>query len=105
MIKSFRAKGNLEDEIIDYVKVTEFGLSSSDDLYKQPIDKVAKSINDIVDVEGPIHVKEVTNRIKDSCNIKIQISPQKMLQNRPHVILDSGPLLKRPHPESTVFLI
>ena len=27
-------------------------------------------INDIVDIEGPIHVKEVTNRIKDSCNIK-----------------------------------
>ena len=31
---------------------------------------MAKSINDIVDIEGPIHVNEVTKRVKDSCNIK-----------------------------------
>ena len=64
------ARGKMEDRIVNYVQIDDIGLHSSDDLYKQPIDKVSKSINDIVDVEGPIHVKEVTNRIKDSCNIK-----------------------------------
>ena len=63
-------KRKMEDEIIDYVEVDDIGLHSSDDLYKQPIEKVAKSINDIVDIEGPIHVNEVTKRVKDSCNIK-----------------------------------
>ena len=59
-----------EDGIIDYVQATDFGLASQEDLYSRPISKVAESINDIVDIEGPIHVKEVTNRVKDSCNIK-----------------------------------
>ena len=63
-------KRKMEDEIIDYVEVTDLGISSSDELYKQPIEKVAKSISEIVDVEGPIHVNEVTKRVKDSCNIK-----------------------------------
>ena len=63
-------KRKMEDEIIDYVEVTDIGISSSDELYKQPIEKVAKSISEIVDVEGPIHVNEVTKRVKDSCNIK-----------------------------------
>ncbi|WP_407412675.1 DUF3320 domain-containing protein [Methanobrevibacter sp.] len=63
-------KRKLEDNITDYVESSDFGLNSSDDLYKQPIDKVAKSIDEIVAVEGPIHVSEVTKRVKDSCNIK-----------------------------------
>uniref|UniRef100_UPI00388DE2B9 DUF3320 domain-containing protein n=1 Tax=Methanobrevibacter sp. TaxID=66852 RepID=UPI00388DE2B9 len=63
-------KRKMEDEIIDYVEVDDIGINSSDELYKQPIDKVAKSIKEIVDVEGPIHVSEVTKRVKDSCNIK-----------------------------------
>lgn len=45
-------------------------MSSSDDLYKRPSGEVAKSINNIVDIEGPIHVKEVVKRVKDSCGIK-----------------------------------
>ena len=64
------ARGKIEDRIVDYVKIDDIGLHSSDELYKQPIEKVAKSINEIVDIEGPIHVKEVTNRIKNACNIK-----------------------------------
>ena len=68
--KRLPGRGKIEDEITDYVQVTDFGLKSSDDLYKQPIESVAKSINEIVDVEGPIHIKEVTKRIKDGCNIK-----------------------------------
>lgn len=31
---------------------------------------MAKSINSIVAVEGPVHISEVTKRVKDSCNIK-----------------------------------
>ena len=63
-------KKKLEDSIHDYVEASGFGLDSSDDLYKQPIDKVAKSIDEIVAVEGPIHISEVTKRVKESCNIK-----------------------------------
>ena len=68
--KKLPGKVKLEDKIIDYVQVTDIGLSSSEELYKKPIGDVAKSINRIVDVEGPIHINEVTKRVKDSCNIK-----------------------------------
>ena len=60
----------MEDSIFDYVEVTDIGIHSSDELYKKPSSEVAKSINAIVDVEGPIHVSEVIKRVKDSCNIK-----------------------------------
>ena len=63
-------KRKIEDEIVDYVEITDIGLHSSDDLYNQPIGNVAKSVSRIVDVEGPIHVSEVTRRIKDSCEVK-----------------------------------
>ena len=59
-----------EDSIINYVESTDIGLNSSDDLYNQPINKVSDSVKQIVDIEGPIHVSEVTKRIKDSCHIK-----------------------------------
>ena len=68
--KKLPGKRKMEDEIVGYVEADDFGLDSSSDLYNQPINKVAKSINEIVDIEGPIHVKEVTKRVKDSCNIK-----------------------------------
>ena len=63
-------KKKLEDNIVDYVQSSEIGLNSSDDLYKKPIDNVAESVKLIVDIEGPIHISEVTKRIKDSCHIK-----------------------------------
>ena len=63
-------KKSLEDEIIDYVQATDIGLTPQNDLYAQPIPKVAQSIKAIVDIEGPVHIKDVTTRIKDSCNIK-----------------------------------
>ncbi len=63
-------KGKMEDEIVNYVHIDDIGLHSSDELYRQSIDKVAQSINNIVDIEGPIHISEVTKRVKDSCNIK-----------------------------------
>ena len=63
-------KRKLEDEIIDYVQATDIGLTPQNDLYAQPIPKVAQSVKNIVDIEGPIHVKEITSRIKESCNIK-----------------------------------
>ena len=63
-------KGNMEDRIVDYVQADDIGLASQDELYKKPANEVAKSVNYIVDVEGPIHVNEVIRRIKDSCKIK-----------------------------------
>ena len=63
-------KVKIEDKIIDYVEAIDFGLNSQKDIYEQPPSEVAKSINNIVDIEGPIHVKEVVKRVKDSCNIK-----------------------------------
>jgi superfamily I DNA and/or RNA helicase len=63
-------KKKLEDNIVNYVESTDIGLNSSDDLYKKPIGDVADSIKLIVDIEGPIHVSEVTKRVKDSCHIK-----------------------------------
>ena len=63
-------KKKLEDNIFTYVEADEIGLKSSDDLYKKPIENVAGSVKVIVNVEGPIHVSEVTKRIKDSCSIK-----------------------------------
>ena len=63
-------KRKMEDELVDYVQIDDIGLHSSDELYRQSVDNVAKSINSIVDVEGPIHVSEVIKRVKDSCDIK-----------------------------------
>jgi hypothetical protein len=63
-------RGNIEDEIVDYKFASDFGLNSQKDLFEQPIDNVSKSINEIVNTEGPIHVNEVVKRVKDSCNIK-----------------------------------
>ncbi len=68
--KKLPGKKKLEDEIYDYVEATDIGLTSQNELYSQPISAVSKSVVRIVDVEGPIHEKEVTKRIKDSCNIK-----------------------------------
>lgn len=62
-------KRKLEDNIVDYVQSTDIGLSSSDDLYKKPISDVADSVKLIVDTEGPVHVNEVTKRIRDCCHI------------------------------------
>ena len=63
-------KKKLEDNILPYVEASDIGLNSSDDLFKRPIDNVSQSIVNIVDVEGPIHVNDVTKRVKDSCHIK-----------------------------------
>ena len=63
-------KGKPEDEIVDYVQASGIGLTPQNDLYVMPISKVAESIDAIVDIEGPIHIKEVTNRVKDCCGIK-----------------------------------
>ena len=68
--KKLPGKRKMEDEIIDYVQASDIGLTPQNDLYAMPISKVAESIKAIVDIEGPIHIKEVTARVKDSCNIK-----------------------------------
>ncbi|MCR5026786.1 MAG: DUF3320 domain-containing protein [Methanobrevibacter sp.] len=63
-------RGKIEDEIFEYKFASDFGLNSQKDLFDQPIENVSKSITEIVNVEGPIHVNEVVKRVKDSCNIK-----------------------------------
>ena len=63
-------KKKIEDNIVDYVESSDFGLNSQDDLYNQPIDKVAESVKVIVETENPIHINELNKRIKNSCNIK-----------------------------------
>ena len=63
-------RGKVEDEIVDYKFASDFGLNSQEDLYNQPIENVSKSVNEIITVEGPIHINEVIKRIKDSCHIK-----------------------------------
>ena len=63
-------KYRIEDEIFDYKFASDFGLNSQEDLFNQPIDNVSNSINEIVNVEGPVHVNEVVKRVKDSCHIK-----------------------------------
>ena len=68
--KKLPGKKKIDDEITDYVQATDIGLTPQNDLYALPISKVSKSIKAIVDIEGPVHIKEVTTRVKDSCNIK-----------------------------------
>ncbi len=63
-------RGNIEDEIFEYKFASDFGLNSQDDLFNRPIEDVSKSVSEIVNVEGPVHVDEVTKRVKDSCHIK-----------------------------------
>ncbi|WP_407416558.1 DUF3320 domain-containing protein [Methanobrevibacter sp.] len=63
-------RGKIEDEIVDYRFASDFGLNSQDELFSQPIENVSNSINEIVNVEGPIHVNEVIKRVKDNCHIK-----------------------------------
>ena len=68
--KKLPKRGKIEDEIVDYKFASDFGLNSQDELFSQPIENVSNSINEIVNVEGPIHVNEVIKRVKDSCHIK-----------------------------------
>ena len=75
-------RGNIEDEIFEYKFAGDFGLNSPNDLFNQPIEKVSKSISEIVNVEGPIHVDEVTKRVKDSCDIKRAGSKMKKQINK-----------------------
>ena len=78
LINSF-GKTILEDNIVEYVEATDIGLHSSDDLYKKPIETVVVSVKQIVDIEGPIHVKEVTKRIRDSWHLgALRLNKQKV---------------------------
>ena len=63
-------KQTLKDEIVDYQEAQDIGLYSQEDLYDKSEEDVANSINNIVKIEGPVHVSEVVKRVKNSCNIK-----------------------------------
>ena len=88
-------KKKLEDNIVEYVEATDIGLHSSDDLYKKPIETVAVSVKQIVDIEGPIHVKEVTKRIRDSCHInRAGANLKKTVNNAIETAESSGSIIK-----------
>lgn len=63
-------KGKVEDHVYEYKKADDIGLNSSQDLYNKTPEEVSNYINKIVEIEGPIHVDEVINRVKESCDIK-----------------------------------
>ena len=68
--KKLPGKVKLKDEIAEYKQAEDIGLTSQEDLFKKSSEEVAKSIDKIVRIEGPVHVSEVIKRVKDSCNIK-----------------------------------
>ena len=68
--KKLPGKVKLKDEIAEYKQAEDIGLTSQEDLFKKSSEEVAKSIDKIVKIEGPVHVSEVIKRVKDSCNIK-----------------------------------
>ena len=68
--KKLPGKVKLKDEIVEYKQAEDIGLTSKEDLFKKSSEEVAKSIDKIVEVEGPVHISEVIKRVKDSCNIK-----------------------------------
>ncbi len=68
--KKLPGKVKLKDEIVEYKQAEDIGLTSQEDLFKKSSEEVAKSIDKIVEVEGPVHISEVIKRVKDSCNIK-----------------------------------
>ena len=61
---------NVGSEIVDYIKTTNIGIKSQEELYSLPIDKISDAIKIIVNTEAPIHINEVNNRFKENCNIK-----------------------------------
>ena len=68
--KKLPGKVKLKDEIVEYKQAEDIGLTSQEDLFKKSSKEVAKSIDKIVEVEGPVHISEVIKRVKDSCNMK-----------------------------------
>ncbi len=93
--KKLPGKGKLKDEIVEYKQAENIGLESQEDLFKKSSDEVAKSIDKIVEIEGPVHVDEVIKRVKDSCNIKRAGSNLKKAVNRAiDVSEDAGSIIK-----------
>lgn len=61
-------KGKIEDYIFDYVKATNIGFTSSSEVYDNP-DKLSEEIRKIINIESPIHEKDLILRIRESCNL------------------------------------
>ena len=70
MTRNFRETLNLRMKLQSIKQAGDIGLTSQEDLFKKSSEEVAKSIDKIVEVEGPVHISEVIKRVKDSCNIK-----------------------------------
>ena len=88
-------KNKLKDEIVDYVEITDIGLNSSEELYNKPVDEVADSVKVIVDGEGPIHIDELTKRIKLCCNIKrASVNLKKTVNSAIKFAEDKGNIIK-----------
>ncbi|MCL2157517.1 MAG: DUF3320 domain-containing protein, partial [Methanobrevibacter sp.] len=61
---------NLKDFIVPYTVATEIPLKNPEELYNNSINSLSSIVDEIVFIEGPIHVNEVIVRIRESCNIK-----------------------------------
>ena len=61
-------KGKIEDYIVEYVEATDVGFSSSSEVYDNP-DKLANELIKIINIESPIHEKDLILRIRESCNL------------------------------------
>ncbi|KZX17544.1 RecBCD enzyme subunit RecD [Methanobrevibacter cuticularis] len=61
---------DLQSSIVQYTYINEVGITSSKELYDASNDKIAESVNVVVNFEGPIHKNEVILRIREKSNIK-----------------------------------
>lgn len=69
--KKLPKKGeSIKDNLVTYGKATDIGISSSKELYNLDSIGISNVIYNIVKIEGPIHIDEVINRVKENCNIK-----------------------------------
>ncbi|MDR2967161.1 MAG: DUF3320 domain-containing protein [Methanobacteriaceae archaeon] len=61
---------DIEDYLIDYTTASDLPIKDSKELYNNSIKNLSTIVDEIVFIEGPIHVNEVIVRIRESCNIK-----------------------------------
>jgi len=63
-------KKNMEDYLIQYILATDISIKDPKELYNNSTNDLSSIVDEIVFIEGPIHVNEVIVRIRESCNIK-----------------------------------
>jgi len=61
---------SIEDYLIPYIHARDIPIKNPDELYTHSIQNLSSIVDEIVFIEGPIHINEVIVRIRESCNIK-----------------------------------